>query len=134
VWEKKYPQMKMTYDGAAGQVGSSEAWSGEGDAGEGKMTLTSTTPEQIKIKLEFIKPFAANNEIVFDLKPAASGTEVSWTMNGEKGGFMGKAMGMFMDFDKMVGGDFETGLANLKTVAEGDAKHAGDTAAAVPAP
>ncbi len=71
----------------------------------------------IKIKLEFIKPFAATNATDFSFAPQGNQTNVKWTMSGDNN-FMGKAFGLFMNMDKMVGGDFEKGLAQLKSVAE----------------
>ena len=91
------------------------------------MTITESTPSnRILIRLEFLKPFAATNTTEFRFEPAAGGTTVTWTMSGENN-FVAKAAGLVMDMDKMVGDDFEKGLAQLTTVAEA-------AAAAAPAP
>ena len=118
-WAKIDPNMKTTYSGAPAGVGSSYAWVGNDDVGEGKMTIAeSHPPQQIKIDLDFIKPFAAKNVTEFMFKPDGDVTEVTWTMSG-KNNFVAKAVCLVMNMDKMVGGDFEKGLAQMKTVVEG---------------
>jgi hypothetical protein len=117
-WEHLDPQMKKTYSGPATGPGSTYAWTGNSDVGEGRMTVLESKPnEELKVKLEFIKPFEATNMTVYALKPVGEGTEVTWSMDGENS-FMGKVMSVFADMDKMIGHDFETGLANLKRVSE----------------
>ncbi len=117
-WQKIDPTMKQTYEGAASGTGAVVSWIGEKDAGQGRMTLTESRPsESIKIRLDFIKPFDATNAVEFTFKPEGNGTQVSWIMDGRKN-FVMKAFGLFMDMDKCVGGDFEKGLAQLKSVAE----------------
>jgi hypothetical protein len=117
-WEKMDPQMKKTFDGASSGVGAVYAWTGNDKVGEGKMTIEkSTVPSLVGIKLEFFKPFAATNTATFTFAPASEGTKVTWAMDGENN-FVGKAFSMFMDMDKMVGADFERGLASMKTLAE----------------
>ena len=112
-WEKVDPDLKRSYSGAASGVGAVYDWSGNSKAGEGRMTILETTPaQQVKIKLEFIKPFTATNQITFQLTPAAGGTQVAWIMEGHKN-FLAKAMHLLMDMDKMIGKDFEQGLTNL---------------------
>jgi hypothetical protein len=117
-WEKLDPNMHRTYGGAARGVGATYAWSGNKQVGEGKMTILESRPnEQISMRLEFLKPFAATNTTVYTLTPASGGTQVSWSMHGPNT-LMGKVMSMFMDMDAMIGKDFEAGLANLKRVSE----------------
>lgn len=117
-WAKLDPAMKTTFDGAPAGTGAIYSWSGNNDVGEGRMTLTESRPnELVQIKLEFIKPFAATNTTEFTFKPEADKTMVTWSMFGTNN-FMAKAFGLFMNMDKMVGGDFEKGLAQLKSVAE----------------
>lgn len=117
-WEKLDPNMKMTYEGPEAGVGSSYSWVGNSDVGEGKMTITGSKPnESIQFKLEFFKPMAGVSDTEFTFKPQGDRTEVTWTMSG-KNNFIGKAMCMFMNMDKMIGGQFEKGLADLKAVAE----------------
>jgi hypothetical protein len=117
-WARLDPAMKSDYSGAPAGVGASYAWSGNDKVGEGRMTILESRPGgSVKIKLEFIKPFAATNTADFTFKPDGDQTNVTWTMAGTNN-FMGKAFGLIMNMDKMVGGDFEMGLAQLKTVAE----------------
>jgi hypothetical protein len=121
-WEKLDPNMKKTYEGAPAGTGAIYAWSGNKDVGEGRMTLTESRPsELIRIILEFKRPFAATNTTEFDFKPDGSQTAVTWSMSGTNN-FMAKAFGLFMNMDKLVGGDFEKGLTQLKSVAEASAK------------
>lgn len=117
-WAKLDPTMKTTYSGAASGVGSSYSWVGNDQVGEGKMVITASHPnEHIAIDLEFIKPFAAKNVTEFMFKPDGDNTNVTWDMTG-KNNFMGKGFNLVMNMDKMVGGDFEKGLAQMKTVVE----------------
>ena len=117
-WAKLDPNMKQSHDGAPAGVGASYSWSGNDQVGEGRMTLTESRPsEMIRIKLEFLKPFAATNTAEFSFKPDGNQTTVTWSMFGTNN-FMAKAFGLFMNMDQLVGGDFEKGLAQLKAVAE----------------
>ena len=112
-WEKLDPGMKREHSGSPAGQGASYAWSGNNDVGEGRMTITDSRPNQgVTMRLEFIKPFAATSTAQFDLAPSGAGTNVTWSMTGHNN-FMAKAAGVFMDMDKLVGGDFEKGLANL---------------------
>ena len=121
-WEKVDPALKRQYEGPKAGTGAVYAWQGNKDVGEGRMTITESRPgEAVRIKLEFFKPFAAVNDTVFSFKPSAGGanegTTVTWTMSGQNN-FIAKAMCLFVDMDKMVGGMFEQGLAQMKTVVE----------------
>jgi hypothetical protein len=121
-WEKMDPEMERTYEGPSAGTGAKYAWSGNSDVGEGRMTITDSRPsELVRMKLEFLKPMEATNETEFTFEPEGDGTQVTWTMSG-KNGFVGKAFCLFMSMDKMVGGQFKEGLANLKSVAEAEAK------------
>jgi hypothetical protein len=117
-WAKIDPAMKQTFEGAPAGTGAVYAWTGNKDVGEGRMTITDSHPSDlIKIKLEFIKPFTATNATDFTFKPQGDQTAVTWTMSGDNN-FIGKAFSLFMNMDKMVGGDFEKGLAQMKAVTE----------------
>jgi uncharacterized protein YndB with AHSA1/START domain len=118
-WAKLDPNMKTTYSGPPAGPGASYHWIGNDDVGEGRMTIKDSTPnDRVSIDLEFIKPFESRSVTTFTLKPeGAAGTAVSWTMAGQNN-FMSKAMTLFMSMDKMVGNDFEKGLAQMKAVAE----------------
>lgn len=117
-WQHLDPNMQVTYSGPQNGVGSMYAWSGNDKAGQGSMKITQAqAPSKIAMQLDFIKPFASNNTIDFALAPEGEGTKVTWTMRGTNT-FGLKVMSVFMSMDKMIGPDFEHGLANLKTVAE----------------
>ena len=117
-WAKLDSAMKTTYQGPSEGVGASYSWVGNSKVGEGKMTIEETRPgERVAIRLEFLKPFAAVNQTVFEIAPGGGQSNLSWVMTGNHS-FMGKAMSLFMDMDKMVGPDFERGLSSLKTIAE----------------
>jgi hypothetical protein len=120
-WEKLDPNLKRTYAGAPAGAGAVYSWSGQKQVGEGRMTITESRPsELIRFNLEFFKPFKATNTALFTFTPQAGQTNVTWSMEGRKN-FMFKAMGLFCNLDKMVGRDFEKGLANLKVVVESSA-------------
>ena len=117
-WAKLDPTMKTTYSGAASGNGASYSWVGNSDVGEGKMTITDSRPsDSVKIDLEFLKPFAAKNVTEFTFKPDGDKTTVTWAMTG-KNNFMAKGFSLVMNMDKLVGGDFEKGLTQMKTVVE----------------
>ena len=117
-WEGVDPDMTKRYAGPDSGVGASYSWSGNRKVGEGKMTITDIAePSRVAIDLHFLKPFKAQNETVFDLAPAGEGTQVTWTMTGTHT-ILSRIMGIFMSMDKMIGKDFEKGLAQLKADAE----------------
>ena len=117
-YEKRDPAMKKTYEGAPAGTGAISTWSGNSEVGEGHTTIVESRPnELIRIKLEMVKPFAATNTVEFTFKPEDNQTVVTWSMVG-KSNFIAKAVHLFMDVDKMVGGDFEKGLARMKSVVE----------------
>jgi len=121
-WAKLDPNMKLTYEGPAAGVGSAYAWVGNSDVGEGRMTITESHPsDSIRFKLEFFKPMPGVSDTLFTFKPKGDQTEVTWAMTGTNN-FIGKAFCLFMNMDKMIGGQFEKGLADLKSVAETEAK------------
>lgn len=117
-WGKLDPAMKLTYAGPPAGVGAAYAWVGNSDVGEGKMTVTECQPnDRIRFNLEFFKPMAGVCDTLFTFKPEGAGTTVTWTMSGTNN-FVAKAMCLFMSMDKMVGGQFEQGLASMKAIAE----------------
>lgn len=117
-YEKLDPVMKRTYKGAVKGTGAIYEWEGNNKAGKGRMEITeSMSPSRIAINLDFEKPFQAHNIIEFMLVPNGNSTEMTWAMHGPVP-FMGKVIHVFMDMDRMVGKDFETGLANLKAIVE----------------
>jgi uncharacterized protein YndB with AHSA1/START domain len=117
-WGKIDPTMKQAYEGAPSGVGAVYTWVGNNEVGEGRMTITESRPNDlIRIKMEFFKPFAAISTAEFTFKPAGNQTAVTWSMTGENN-FMAKAIHLFMNMDRMIGGQFEKGLADMNAVAE----------------
>lgn len=117
-WEQLDPNMQRTYSGSDAGAGAKYAWKGNRKAGQGTMEITDATePNQVSIALAFLKPFKSSNTTTFDLGEAGNETEVTWTMTGPAT-LTTKLMGFFKSMDKLVGPDFEKGLARLKTVAE----------------
>lgn len=117
-YEKRDPEMKKTYEGAKAGIGAVYTWAGNKEVGEGRTTITESRPgDLVRINLEMFKPFAATNTAAFTFRPEGNQTSVTWSLTGRHN-FMFKAIGQFMNMDKMIGGDFEKGLAQLKSVAE----------------
>ena len=117
-WEKKDPAMQRTHSGAPAGKGAVYAWDGNSDVGQGRMEIVeSNEPSSVRIQLDFLKPFEARNTAEFTLAPVGNGTQVTWAMHGPAP-YLSKLMQVFVSMDRMVGPDFEAGLANLKRVAE----------------
>lgn len=117
-WEKKDPGMQRMFGSTVSGKGATYAWEGNKEVGQGSMEITeSVASSKIALKLEFIKPFVASNTVDFTLASSGDTTSVRWCMQGPTP-FMMKIFHVFMDMDKMVGRDFEAGLADLKTIAE----------------
>jgi hypothetical protein len=121
-WAKMDPNAKNSFDGPTSGEGAKFAWDGNSDVGAGNMTITEAAPDDhVRIRLEFVRPFAGVSDTLFTIKPVGDKTNVTWTMSG-KNGFMGKAISLFMDCDKMVGPQFEKGLASMETAANAESK------------
>ena len=117
-WAKLDPNAKETFQGPAEGKDAHFAWAGNHEVGEGSMTVTESRPnESIRFRLDFVKPFRGTNTAEFMFRSEGEKTLVIWSMFG-KSNFIAKAVGLFMNCDKMVGGQFEKGLADLKTVTE----------------
>ena len=117
-WEKKDPAMKRSFSAATSGKGASYAWEGNKDVGQGSMEITqSVSPSAISLKLDFLKPFEAHNQVEFTLVAKGDATQVTWTMAGDTP-YFAKIIHVFINMDSMVGKDFEAGLANLKSIAE----------------
>jgi hypothetical protein len=122
-WARMDPGMEITYEGPPAGVGARSSWEGP-EMGRGRLTITAAKPDrEVEMRLEMLAPMQATHRVLFTLAPADSGTEVSWRMEGTNG-FVGKAIALFMDMDRMVGGPFEQGLASLATVAESERRTA----------
>jgi len=118
-WEKLDPTMKRTLSGQASGAGAVYAWDGSSKVGAGRMEVKeAVAPSKVVIQLDFLRPFEAHNVTDFTLVPRPdASTEVTWLMRGPAP-FVSKLMGVFVDMDKMIGKDFEAGLANLKAAVE----------------
>jgi Polyketide cyclase / dehydrase and lipid transport len=117
-WEDRDPELKRTYGGAERGKGAVYAWEGNKNVGSGRMEiLEANSPSLVKIQLDFLKPFEAHNIAEFTMLPQGNATNLSWVMSGPAP-FMSKLMQVFMSFDKMIGKDFEAGLAKIKSVSE----------------
>jgi hypothetical protein len=116
-YETKDPDMKRTLSGAANGVGAVYEWQGDNNIGHGRMQITAVTPSKVTIQLDFFKPLQGRNIAEFTLEPAAGVTQVTWSMRGPAT-YLSKLMSVFLDMDRMIGTDFEAGLAKLKTLAE----------------
>jgi hypothetical protein len=116
-YEKKDPAMKRSYGAVTTGKGATYAWQGNKDVGQGSMEILESSPQKVLIKLDFLKPFEAHNMAEFILVPKGDTTDVTWAIYGPSP-YMSKVMSTFMDFDKMIGRDFEQGLADLKAAAE----------------
>jgi len=117
-WEKKDPAMKRSYGPTTSGKGAHYAWEGNNDVGQGSMDITeSVPPSKVALKLDFVKPFEGHNVVEFTLVPRGGSTDVTWSMSGPAP-FMSKVMQVFVNMDRMIGKDFEAGLASLKAAAE----------------
>lgn len=133
-WEGKDPLMTKTFEGPAKGVGAGYMWQGNDKVGEGKMTITdSRPPSDVKLRLEFIKPFAAVATTELTVQPDSAGScTVTWAMEGTNN-LIAKMFGLFMNMDTMIGNDFDKGLAALKQLAESEARKQEAAAAAAKA-
>ena len=117
-YSPKDPQMKNTYSGPASGVGARNDFVGNNQVGQGSVEIIrSTAPREVAMRLIMVKPFAADNEVVYSLQQQGAATQVTWAMTA-KNPYFAKVIGVFINMDKMIGGDFEVGLQKLKALAE----------------
>ncbi len=123
-WPQWAPQdredstMKGSFSGPETGVGAASEWSGSGNTGKGQMTIAqSDAPKFVALEVDFEKPFAAHNVNEFRLEPEGASTKVTWSMHGTNL-YMMKLMSVFTNMDRMMGQHFESGLENLKAIAE----------------
>lgn len=117
-WAKMDPNAKSTFEGPTSGEGAKFGWSGNSDVGEGSMTIVESRPNDlIRIKLDFVRPFAGTNDVAFTFKPEGERTAVTWSMAGTNN-FITKAVGLVMDCEKMVGDQYDKGLASMKAIVE----------------
>lgn len=117
-YEHVDPAMQRTFSGAPSGKGSVYEWRGNKNIGHGRMEILDTAPpSKVVIKLDFFSPFEAHNMAEFIIQPKGNATNVTWAMHGPVP-FMAKIIHMFMNMDRMVGGQFQQGLVSMKAVAE----------------
>ncbi len=117
-WEKKDPGMKRSFSTITSGKGATYSWEGNKEVGKGSMEIIeSVPPSKIRLRLDFETPFEAHNVVTFTMEARGATTQISWLMEGPVP-YFAKILHVFINMDKMCGRDFETGLANLKTLAE----------------
>ncbi len=116
-WEGQDPALQRTYTGESGAVGSTYAWKGNRKAGAGSMAITRVDATEVDVALQFTAPFKSSSAVAFRLHEATDGTRVVWSMTSPQN-VMSRVMGVFVNMDKFLGGDFEKGLAKLKAAVE----------------
>ena len=114
-WAERDPNQTVTFKGTDGEVGSSYHWSGNKQVGEGEQEVTNlVAPSRVDTHLRFIKPFKSESKAHFAILPHESGqTEITWGFHSHNT-FPGKIFMLFMNMDKVLGGDFEKGLSQFK--------------------
>jgi hypothetical protein len=117
-YEKKDPAMKRTLSGAPSGKGAVYEWDGDKNVGSGRLAIAdSSPPSKVTLDLDMLTPMRAHNIVEFTLEPKGDSTTVTWAMNGHVP-YIAKIVHVFLNVDRMVGQDFETGLGNLKAIAE----------------
>jgi uncharacterized protein YndB with AHSA1/START domain len=117
-YEKKDPAMKRTHSGSPSGKGAVYEWDGDKNVGRGRLAIAdSSPPSRVTLDLDMLAPLRAHNIVEFTLEPKGDSNTVTWAMNGQVP-YVAKIVHVFLNVDKMVGDDFEAGLANLKAVAE----------------
>lgn len=117
-YEKKDPAMQRMYSGPPSGKGAVYEWDGDKNVGRGRLAIAnSSPPSRVTLHLDMMRPLEAHNLVEFTLEPRGDATDVTWAMNGHVP-YIAKIVHVFLNVDKMVGQDFEAGLANLKAVAE----------------
>ena len=117
-YEKRDPNMRRTYSGAPTGKGAVYEWDGDKNVGRGRIEITdATAPSRVALNLDMLAPFEAHNVVEFTLEPKGDATTVTWAMNGRVP-YLAKIAHVFFNMDRMVGQDFEAGLASLKAIAE----------------
>ena len=117
-YEKKDPDIRGSYSGSAQGKGAAYAFQGNRDVGEGRIEIVASSPlSNVTMNLRMVKPFEASNIVEFVLEPRGDVTNVTWAMRGTVP-YVGKIVHLFLDMDRMVGRDFDAGLADLKSLVE----------------
>ena len=116
-WEQKDPGMKRTYTGPSSGKGAKYEWEGNKEIGKGRMEIVDSSPARITYDMHFLEPFEARNVAEITMAQAGDATDVTWAIYGPMP-YISKVITIFCDFDAMIGKEFETGLANLKSLSE----------------
>ena len=116
-FDRKDPNIRGTYKGPAAGPGAHYAFQGNKEVGSGSLEIVRSEPQQVTMRLDMLEPFEAHNTVQFSLARRGNATEVTWVMDGRTP-YLAKIMHIFFDVDRMVGGEFEKGLADLKARAE----------------
>jgi hypothetical protein len=117
-WKKKDPDMKQTFSGVDGTVGFVSHWEGNKDVGTGEQEITKIEEnKRLDTELRFFKPWKSQSDAYIEVEEADGGTNVTWGFSGVNKVPLNVMM-MFMNMDKMIGKDFEEGLADLKRIME----------------
>lgn len=118
-YDKRDPAMKMEYSGPALGAGSSYSWNGNSQVGSGRLTIVRAEPDTlVELKLEFFRPFKATNKAMWRVDEEGGQRRITWSMDSVNDNLMTRIVSVFMNMDKMVGTDFEAGLALLKAITE----------------
>jgi hypothetical protein len=113
-----HPANDMAYSGHESGKGAAYDWDVPGRPGKGHIEITNATPPaSVDLRLVMQRPMVCDNQIKFTLQPAGSATDVTWAITGPWP-YLNRVMGTLFSMDKMVGGQFEKGLAALKAIAE----------------
>jgi uncharacterized protein YndB with AHSA1/START domain len=119
-WKDLDPNATIKFSDNPVGAGASFSWSGNDDVGEGSVKIIDSKPsEKITYEIAFVRPMQDKADATFTFTPDGDKTKVNWRMYGTYQNIVHKAMCQVMDMDKMVGGMFEKGLANMKSAAEG---------------
>jgi uncharacterized protein YndB with AHSA1/START domain len=114
---KQDPELKIQYESVTLGKGAAYSWIGK-RAGVGRMEITDSVPAQrVIMRLDFSKPMEAHNTVIFTLEPQGANTRLTWAMTGAAH-YVHNLMTTFFSMEKMVGGQFEAGLASVKALAE----------------
>ena len=117
-WAKLDPEITQTFEGAPAGPGAVYTWAGNRQVGEGRMTITESRPDElIRIRLEFLKPLPGTSIAEFTFRPQGNQAAVTWSMHGTNN-FMAKAIHLVMNMDRMIGGQFDRGLSDMKAAVE----------------
>lgn len=119
-WSNMDPEMKKTYKGTDGTVGFISAWESDNkDVGVGEQEITAIKDgERIDFEMRFFEPFKAEDQgymITEQVTPNV--TKFIWGYDG-KMNYPSNLLMLFMDFETLIGDEFEKSLLSLKIILE----------------